>query len=107
MGKHTHIIASNALRRILTGVDLAGLEYLVVIRLLFDTAARRDMTWRDVISVVASDLMNQLPNARVPANEPVSNHIVMHNMMQNVACIYKLGINNCAANFEHFHSRTC
>ena len=61
------------------------------------------MTWRDVINVVASDLTNQLPNATVRANEPVSNHRVRHKKMQNVACIYKLGINNCAAKFEHFH----
>ena len=36
-----------------------------------------------------------LPNATVPANEPVCNHRVMYKMLQNVACIYKLGINNC------------
>ena len=35
----THVVASNALRLILTDIDLAGLEYLVVIRLMFDTVA--------------------------------------------------------------------
>ena len=70
---------------------------MVVIRFIFDTAAR------DVISVVAADVTNQIPIAKVPANEPVSNHRDMYKMMQNVARIYKLGINNCATNFEHFH----
>ena len=39
MGKHTHVAASYALRRTLTDIDLAGLEYLVVIHLIFDTTA--------------------------------------------------------------------
>ena len=42
MGKHTNIAGSNALRRILIDIDLAGLEYLIVIRLML--TPRHDVT---------------------------------------------------------------
>ena len=48
--------------------DLAGLEYLVIKR--FILTQRRDV---DVISVVTSDLTNQLPNVKVLATEFISN----------------------------------
>ena len=101
MGKHTHIVASNALRHNFNCYrNLAGLENLVAIRLIL--TPRHDVTLRDVINVVASDLTNQLTNMTVPANEPISNHRVMHKVMQNyrLLCI-KLGIDKCATNF-HF-----
>ena len=43
-----------------------------------------DVSWRDVIIVVASDGTNQLANVTVPANEPFSNLWVNLKMMQNV-----------------------
>ena len=51
---------------------------------------------------MASDLTNHLPNATVSAKEPVRNHRGMLKIMQNLACIYKLRIHNCATNSEHF-----